>query len=171
MKNVNLKKEFDFLLGEGEKTTYSRRFSFNKRVNYLVMAIVCVTLVLVDCFFLGAGFIFSRFEKSALSRTMLIVAFALKLIVDLVIAAVWVGFIQEHEEKALNTFLTVTDRQALVTSLVDGTASFCAFSLAEVEAVITKKVLSVKVLLKQGEKKAVCSLPKKDYAKLEELLG
>lgn len=171
MKNVNLKKEFDFLLSEGEKTTYSRRFSFNKRVNYLVMAIVCIALILVDCFFLGAGFIFSRFEKSSFSKTLLIVAFAVKLIVDLVIAAVWVGFIQEHEEKAQNTFLTVTDKQVLVTALIGGTASFCVFSLTEAEAVITKRVLSVKLTLKQGEKKVVCSLPKKDYAKLEELLG
>lgn len=171
MKNVNLKKEFDFLLSEGEKTIYSRRLRYNKRVKFLIMAVVCLTLVLLDCFFLGAGFIFSRFAKiGSFYKAFLLSGFVIKLLIDLVICALWVGVIQDNTEKAKETVFTVTDKSVLVTRLYDGVVAYCVFSLSEAEITLKKKPLCVKVFLKQGDKKKVYELDKKDYNKLEELL-
>ncbi len=171
MKNVNLKKEFDFLLSEGEKTTYSRRFSYKKGIKALIMAVVCITLVLLDCFFLGAGLIFAKFAKTgSFYKAFLVSAFVIKLIIDLIIAIFWVGIIQENAEKAQNTVFTVTDRSVLVTRMHDGIASFCKFDLSDAEIFVKKGLLSVKVTLKQGDKKTICPLPKSDYGKIKELL-
>lgn len=136
------------------------------------MAIVCLTLVLLDCFFLGAGLIFAKFAKiGSFYKVFLMFAFVIKLFVDLVISVLWFGIIQDNYEKARNTVFTVTDKSVLVTSLREGVASFCVFALSEAEIFVKKGVLSVKVSLKQGDKKINCLLPKNDYGKIDELLG
>lgn len=171
MKNVNIKKEFEFLLENDEKTTYSRRFSYNKTANIVLMCLVMILLVASDCFFLGAGIIFAYFEKvNKYYKVAIVISFSIKLVIDLIITALWLYFIQENSEKAKNSLLTVTDKSILVTRLYNGVASFCKFSLSEVMVSVKNGLFTVKVAIKQGAKKICCSLNKKDYAKLKELL-
>ena len=171
MKNVNIKKEFEFLLENDEKTTYSRRFSYNKTANITLMCVVMILLIASDCFFLGAGIIFAYFEKvNKFYKVAIVISFSIKLVIDLIITALWLYFIQENSEKAKNSLLTVTDKSILVTCLHNGVASFCKFSLSEAIVSVKNGLSTVKVTIKQGTKKTCCKLNKSDYSKLKELL-
>lgn len=171
MKNVNIKKEFEFLLENDEKTTYSRRFSYNKTANIVLMCVVMLLLIASDCFFLGAGIIFAYFEKvNKFYKVAVVISFSVKFVIDLIITALWLYFIQENAEKAKNSILTVTDKSILVTCLYNGVASFCKFSLSEASIFVKNGLFAVKVTIKQGVKKTCCNLNKSDYTKLKELL-